>query len=169
MTMMRQIAASLLAIFFAGVAHGDDLAQPEGPVILTVTGAIEHGNGDGMARFDLAMLDALPQRETVTENPWYEGVQTFTGPQISALMHAVGAEGSALRLIAVNDYAATMPWEDVTDLPTILASRNNGEVMSVRDKGPLFVIYPFDEMEELRNEIYFGRSVWQVVAIEVLP
>ena len=39
--------------------------------------------------------------------------------------------------------------------------------MSVRDKGPIFVIYPFDEAPELYNETYFGRSVWQAVSVEV--
>ena len=39
--------------------------------------------------------------------------------------------------------------------------------MSVRDKGPLFVIYPFDEAPELNNETYYGRSAWQVKSIEV--
>ena len=121
MTMMRRILAVLFAVFLAGAALADDLAQPDGDVVLTITGAIAHHNDTDAARFDLAMLDALPQRETVTENPWYAGVQTFTGPQFSDLMQAVGAEGSALRVIAINDYSAIIPWEDVADLPIILA------------------------------------------------
>ena len=39
--------------------------------------------------------------------------------------------------------------------------------MAVREKGPLFVIYPFDADPSLFNEKYFNRSVWQVKAIEV--
>jgi hypothetical protein len=39
--------------------------------------------------------------------------------------------------------------------------------MPVRDKGPLFVIYPFDAQPELRNAIYYSRSAWQLRSIEV--
>ena len=39
--------------------------------------------------------------------------------------------------------------------------------MSVRDKGPLFIIYPFDESEDLRSERYYSRSAWQLKHLEV--
>jgi hypothetical protein len=39
--------------------------------------------------------------------------------------------------------------------------------MSVRDKGPLFLVYPFDKDQGLFNEKYFSRSVWQIKDIEV--
>ena len=35
------------------------------------------------------------------------------------------------------------------------------------DKGPLFVIYPFDLDSNLYNEVIFGRSVWQVASVTV--
>jgi len=38
----------------------------------------------------------------------------------------------------------------------------------VRDKGPLFMIYPFDAQPELRSAVYYSRSVWQLSEIEVL-
>jgi len=41
--------------------------------------------------------------------------------------------------------------------------------MSLRDKGPIFVIYPFDKHPELLNEVVFSRSVWQVTEIKVTP
>ena len=36
-----------------------------------------------------------------------------------------------------------------------------------RDKGPLFVIYPFDTRPELRNAVYFSRCAWQLKAIDI--
>lgn len=145
------------------------LSSPTGPVILEISGQIAHGNLADGAGFDMAMLDALPQRDTVTSTPWYDGVQTFSGPKLADLLAAVGATGGSLRVIAINDYAVEIPISDVTDYPVILASRQNGAPMPVREKGPLFVIYPFDEASELVNELYFSRSVWQVKRIEVLP
>ena len=34
--------------------------------------------------------------------------------------------------------------------------------MSVRDKGPLILIYPFDSHPSLRAQMHFNRSIWQV-------
>ena len=50
----------------------------------------------------------------------------------------------------------------------MLATKMNGDYMSVRDKGPLFLIYPFDTNPELFNEKYFSRSVWQIREVEVV-
>jgi hypothetical protein len=158
-------AAAVTAI--AGPAFASLLGQPTGPVLLTVTGAVTSPNMDGNAVFDLAMLDALPQHETTTETPWYEGEVTFSGPLISDILSMAGASGPLLRAVALNDYAADIPMEDVMTYPVILASRINGEAISVREKGPLFVIYPFDRHPELVNELIFSRSVWQVKAIDV--
>ena len=48
-----------------------------------------------------------------------------------------------------------------------VALKRNGEYMTVRDKGPLFIIYPFDSDPELKAQKYYSRSVWQVALIEV--
>jgi hypothetical protein len=163
--------AATLTTTLAGPARAVTLGQPQGPVILTVRGTgggiVGSPNAGEVADFDLAMLDALPQQETVTETPWYDGPISFSGPLISDILAAAGAEGAGLRAFAVNDYAADIPMEDITTYPVILASRIGGELISVRDKGPLFVIYPFDRHPELVNELIFSRSVWQVKALEV--
>jgi hypothetical protein len=170
MTMfLRPLAATVLALSLTLPAFAQSLPQPEGPVILTISGNLTQTNGDGVARFDLAMIEALAQRDTHTTTPWYEGPQHFTGPLMADLLALVGASGSNLRVVAVNDYAANLPWSDIEEYPVILASRRNGETMPVREKGPLFVIYPFDEFPDLRNEVHFSRSAWQVALIEVVP
>lgn len=164
---IRTLIGSLALLIGAVPVAANTLPQPTGDVVLTIRGAIAQTNAEGVAHFDMAMLEALPQRETRTETPWHTGVQVFSGPTMQALMDIVGAEGATLRIGALNDYAATMPMSDTSDLPVILATRQNGAPMSVREKGPLFVIYPFDEMPELFNEVHFSRSVWQVATITI--
>jgi hypothetical protein len=158
--------AFTVALPFAVAAS--ELAQPSGEVILTVSGLIENTNGDGVALFDLAMLSELASRDTVTETPWHDGTPTFSGPLGTALLEAVGATGGTLRITALNDYAVDVPVEDLTSYPVIFATHMNAEPMSVRQKGPLFLIYPFSEYPELLNEVQFGRSAWQIARIEVV-
>ena len=143
------------------------LEKPTGDVILVVTGNVSEKNSDEGASFDLAMLDALESRTGTMETPWTTGKTTFSGPFLRAVLEAAGADGKTLRVKALNDYYAEVPIEDAKALDTILATRKDGEIMSVRDKGPLFLIYPFDKDQSLYNEKYFSRSVWQIGEIEV--
>ena len=158
---------AVLALFACTPAFAETLAKPTGAVILEVSGAIANTNEDGKAGFDMAMLDALTQRTTVTHSPWYDGSRTFAGPLGSALLAAVGASGTTLKVTALNDYVSEIPMSDFTDHPVILATSLEGEPMSVREKGPIFIIYPFDEQPALNNETYYSRSAWQVKSIEI--
>lgn len=161
------IAAAISAVAIQ-IAPAQALDKPTGDVVLTVTGAIEETNTTSAAEFDLAMLEKLSGRDASLETPWTEGKVTFSGPFMAELIKAVGGHGKSLRVTALNDYAVEVPFSDATDIKTILATRMNGEPMSVRDKGPLFLIYPFDLDPSLYNEKYFSRSVWQIKSIEVI-
>lgn len=155
--------------FFGSFASGQTtLTEPKGPVILTITGNISATNNGGTAEFDLEMLESLPQRVTQTDTPWHENTTTFTGPTMSDLLSVIGATGNTLRITALNNYTIEVPVQDYINYPVIIATRADGNVMTIRQKGPLFVIYPFAEMPELYNEVYFGRSIWQMSEIEVL-
>jgi hypothetical protein len=166
--MISRLALCLLILLAAAMpGRADDLGRPAGAVVLTVTGAISVTNAPGAAEFDLAMLEALRGARITTETPWYAGKRTFEGPLISALLDSLEAEGRAIRVTAVNDYSAEIPMSDILKYPVILATRIDGDTLSIREKGPSFVIYPFDQKPELYDELHFGRSVWQVKAIKV--
>ena len=161
--------ASLLALLLMVVvpASAVQMALPSGPEILEVNGAIAVSNEDGKAVFDLEMLDALPQRVTKATTPWYTGEHEFSGVIVSDLLDYLGAEGESVTVTALNDYSAEIPMEDIGKYPIILATRIDGKELSVREKGPLFLIYPFDLDATLYNEVIFGRSVWQIAALTV--
>ena len=169
MTFHLPRAAAALLMLAAAVlpVHAGTLAAPQGTPILTVTGAISEKNAGEAATFDMAMLKALPGRVTETETPWTKGRVRFEGPLGSALLQAIGATGTTLRIVALNDYAVDVPAEDFRKWPVILAVSRDGKPMSVREKGPIFVIYPFDLDPSLYNEKIFARSAWQVKSIEV--
>ena len=145
------------------------LEQPKGAVVLTITGRLEHANAQGgAAAFDREMLEALEGRAAEMTTPWTAGKVTFSGPLLRSVLAAAGAHGRTLVVRALNDYAAEVPFEDAANLDTILATRIGGEPMSIRDKGPSMLVYPFDKDPSLYNERYFSRSVWQIKQIEVV-
>lgn len=144
------------------------LEAPKGQVVLTISGStVTKANVGDTAQFDLDMLEGLPGRTARITTPWTTGETEFSGPYLREVLRAAGVEGTEIRVIALNDYHADVPTADA-ELDTILATRVDGQRMSVREKGPLFLIYPFDQDASLYNEKYFSRSVWQIVRIEVI-
>lgn len=80
-------------------------------------------------------------------------------------MNLVGAQGKTAKVMALNDYTTEVPVDDFHKFPVIPALKMNGEYMRIRDKGPLFIVYPYDSSAELQNQIYYSRSAWQVSKI----
>ena len=143
------------------------LGAPSGRVVLDISGAISTRNSDATARFDLAMLDALPQHEFTTRTTWTDGPTRFSGPRLQTLLEIVGARGATLSAVALNDYAVTIPAADAARWPVLLATRQNGTLLPVREKGPLWIMYPFDADPELSAQLYLNRSIWQLRRIDV--
>lgn len=162
---------SALTFFLAALlaaAPAAALDVPKGPVILTISGAVAQPNRDGSAVFDLSMLEGLEGRRVTMETPWTQGEVEFSGPFLREVLEAAGADGSRLIIRALNGYSAELPISDARDIDTILATRLDGKIMTVRTKGPSMLVYPFDQDRALYNEKYFARSVWQIGEIEVL-
>ncbi|HRH88533.1 MAG TPA: hypothetical protein PLO41_16935 [Rubrivivax sp.] len=149
------------------VAAARALDRPAGPVVLTVFGRVREPNAGSAAQFDMAMLERLPQHSFVTRTPWYSLPHKFTGPLLRDVLAACGAMGSNLRARALNDYRVDLPFEDTQRFDVVLARLLDDKPMAVRDKGPLFIIYPFDSSAELRTTVYYSRSAWQLKTIEV--
>ncbi len=155
--------AALLAL--AGLP-AQALEAPKGPVILIVDGAIAISNeAGGRALFDREMLERMGTTTVVTTTPWTEGVPKFEGVLLRRVLEAVGAKGETLRMVAINDYAVEIPAANAKEYGVVLAYRMNGEQLTVRSKGPLWVIYPWSDHGEIQNEIYHARSIWQLKQI----
>lgn len=149
-------------------AIASDLAAPAGEVMLTVSGTVETTNVDGTAQLDLDMLEAMDTTTIETSTIWTEGMQTFEGVSLAALVEALGITGETLRATAINDYEIEIPMTDAVEGGPIVAYRQNGDTMSLRDKGPLWIIYPYDADADYRTEVIYSRSIWQMDRIEAV-
>lgn len=165
--MRRRFSVGLAALLLMPWTGARALAQPSGPVVLTVHGRLRHPNAGESARFDMAMLEQLPQHSFVTNTPWYSTPRKFTGPLLRDVLAACGAQGSNVRATALNDYRVDLPFEDAQRFDVLVARLLDDKPMAVRDKGPLFIIYPFDSSAELRTTVYYSRSAWQLKSLEV--
>lgn len=154
--------AGLYIVFGASVARAEGLQNPSGKPILTISGQIESTNVGDSAAFDRSMLEALEMVSFETMTPWYDQPVKFEGVRLDKLMALVGATGDRVRAVALNDYVTEIPISDFSEYGPIVALKRDGEYMPVRDKGPLFVVYPYDSDPALQSQTYYSRSAWQL-------
>ena len=172
--MARSTVLRAVVLLFAGLgflsafsAAAESLPQPTGKPILTVTGKIAVTNDGGKAVFDRQMIEALGEASFATSTPWYDGSHKFEGVLLAKLLDTVGGAGDRLVVTALNDYVTEIPAADAREFGVILALKRDGQYMPVSDKGPIFIIYPFDSNSALKAQVYYKRSAWQVSRIEV--
>ena len=136
-------------------------------VVLTLTGNVQKRAGVESLDFDMAMLAKLPQTSFNTKTPWYAQPRRFTGVSLKDLLASVGGTGSTLKAMALNDYRVEIPAEDWLQHGAMLAYLLDDRPMTVREKGPLVIIYPFDDRREVRTAVHYSRAVWQLRSLEL--
>ncbi len=160
---LKTVSAIILVLgLFIPHASSADMAKPSGKTILTVGGDISETNSGNEAHFDREMLMALGMQTLRTSNPFETGIQVFEGVLLSDVLKRVSAKGTVITAYALDGYAVEIPIKDAMDYPVLLAMSWNGKEMTVRNKGPLWVIYPVDQYDELKDEQYSARSIWQL-------
>lgn len=157
--------AAIATLFCVGAAAA--LEAPAGPALVTMSGTIANTNQDGKLVLDEKAFEALPFTTVETETPWTEGMATFEGVPLKALLDLAGARGSVIHAIALNDYAVDVPLSDADNPKVIVAYRLNGERMPVRKYGPLWLIYPLSEEPSLQSEETHSKMIWQIKELEI--
>jgi hypothetical protein len=158
------LVSLLLLVGLAGPVFAlDPLPKPEGPVVLTVLGRVAlHNTADGKAEFDLAMLQALPRSEFSTSTIWTDGLQNFAGVRIADLLARLGSDAAEIDAAAGNDYEFRFPVSDAVAHDAIIAYERNGAPLPADNKGPLWIVYPYDRDPVLATERFTSQSVWNL-------
>lgn len=143
------------------------LAPAVGTPLLTVKGKLSKPNAGALALFDGPLLEQLPQHSFDTSSPWHKGKKTYTGPLLREVLAAAGAKGQTVHAEALNDYKVNIPFDDAHKWDVIVARLINGQALTVRDKGPLLIMYPFDQRPDLRTALYYNRCIWQLRSLDV--
>jgi hypothetical protein len=165
-TLSRRLFLALAPTWAAGSAFALD--APKGKVVLSITGRIGQPNAGDRVDFDMDQLAALPQQSFTTSTPWFKQPVKFTGPLLRDVLAAAGANGgTTLSAVALNKYKVDIPAEDARLHRMVLARLLDDKPMPVREKGPLFIVYPFDDDRALQSERYYNRSAWQLRTLEV--
>lgn len=162
----------LLIVLICRDVIAADLPSVSGDVILTISGNIQvsnaqNGDGERVAQFDLKLLESLESETIKTSNPWIEGEVVYQGVRMSELLSLVGAGSGNFTADASDDYTIEVSGVAFEKYPIILAYKQDGEYMGVRELGPLWIIFPFSDYPELDTEYNRSVSVWQLLRMDV--
>ncbi len=135
------------------------LPASAGNVILTIDGDL---GGNAPIDMTLEEIEALGTSTVVTRTPWHENAVSFEGVSLASLLEKAGAKGKTLAVFALNNYRSEMPVSDINEHGVILAYKQDGDYMPVSDKGPLFIVYPFDADPALNSEVSERASFFRV-------
>lgn len=167
MPFLRRFARFIqVSAVLSGAFVGSALGQTDDGAILTIA---DIGTAGAELKLDMADLEALERESFFTTTIWTNGLLLFDGVPLSEILVLTGTTDGSLLLKASNDYAVEIPVEEVEPDYPIIAYRVNGVPMSLRDKGPLWLVYPYDSSPRYQTETIYTRSIWQLVRIEILP
>lgn len=168
MKISRNFLQAFTIIFFTFNINAYALDAPKGKVVLTIFGNVAETNSTHGAIFDLQMLENLPQNSFTTMTTWDKKPIKFSGPLLRDVLAAAKANGKNIKASALDDFQTTIPMEDTKKFNMIISIKMNDAPIPVSTKGPLFIVYPFDSNEELRNShIYIDRSAWQLKSLKI--
>ncbi len=162
-TTLRRLGymATLIGLVFASTQF---VAAQNKPVLLT----IHPGQGADPVVFTDDDLTAMDQVSFVTSTLWTTSAQEFSGPSLHSVIKQAGAkEPFWVKLVAANDYSVVLGPDLIDETYPIIANRIDGDSFTMRNKGPLWLIYPFDLEPEYKREIHYSASVWQLTNIEM--
>ncbi|WP_415922270.1 molybdopterin-dependent oxidoreductase [Tateyamaria sp. SN6-1] len=160
--MSRTILSCILSLI---VATGVSLpARADTTMSLKISGT----GANAPVVLTLEDLDAMPQVSFSTSTIWTDGDVTFSGVPLKALLQDAAETGTTVEMVALNDYKVAMPLSELEDGAPIVATRMDGAVMSVRDKGPFWVVFPYDADAKYQTETIYSYSIWQLNRLEVV-
>ena len=157
---MKKIVSLLLCSWILTWTAASTAQATDDPILMFQVDGETHS-------LSLSDLKALPSVEFSTTTIWTDGVQNFVGVSLHLLLDQLKVTAGTLTASAINDYAVKIPVSDAIENGPIIAYSQNGAEMSARDKGPFWIVYPYDSDPTYQTEVIYSRSIWQLVRIEL--
>ncbi len=127
-------------------------------------------NKDGKAILSITESDlkSFPEVTFKATTPWYPKTVEFKGVSFKAVLEKAGIKSTdMLTVVAWDKYSTDVPAADAFEHNVMLATHADGVRMDLKNKGPLFIMYPMDDNPKLKDNQFYNRSVWSIKEIRV--
>jgi hypothetical protein len=161
------LAVVLVTIFGGGLlpaAALEPVTYPEPPDSV----AFNVHKGGETVPVTLRQIEQLGLYSVTTGSPFEEGQLTFQGVLFRDALRLIGLEGEkSVTIRAEDDYVQIIPSEDWTEGPLLLATRQDGRLLTRRTQGPTRLVYPVNDYPAFDTPVRKPRWIWLIKTIEV--
>lgn len=166
----RRVFLSLSATIIAATVALPVSANPlRGPVILTVSGAINNASRGAMdpehdkffvyndvdfssaAQFDYAALQSLGIVSVNADFPMGGQVHSYEGPLLADVLAAAGATGTIATIRALDGFAVDLDIDEAAANGAVVALKRDGVPFAIGDYGPTHVVFPRADRADLAD------------------
>lgn len=155
----------LLLLAWPCVSQADEVVTQAAPVLSLRL-------GERLIELDRAQLAALPQHRVQTSTAWTDGKKVFEGPLMRDVLALLGLSATSVQSVTLqawNDYEVEVNAADYYQWDVVLAHSMDGQPLTLRDRGPLWVVYPRDDFAPLQDSRFDHRWVWMLRTIIAKP
>lgn len=158
------LACLVLALFWRPALS--EACENGGPV-LSITVITQSPEAISEVNFKLTDLEDMAPVQFMTNTPWTEGVQEFTGIWMSQILDALNIRTGVVQMTAINDYSISLDVTEFKQGGALLAFKRNGELLSPRKKGPFWLVWNYDSDPAFRTESIYSNSIWQLDRVTI--
>ena len=116
-------------------------------------------------RVSISDLELLPEHSVITDTI-YTGYRSFSGILFKDLFKKYSIQGNYIRVFAWDDYSYSIRINELIECQVILASKIDGQYMTIDNFGPFSIIYPKGKCPELNKLDVNAKTVIQVKILE---
>lgn len=153
---MKFIISAIITIFI--FFHNYSLALPS--KALTII------NGTDKLSYSIEELEIMQPTEIETILPW-EGKKNYKGPPMKTLLSKFKNIAS-FECCSLDGYCVNIPYDDILVFDPIIAYKSNNVYMTIRDNGPIMLIYPYSDYHKtLSTPEFQARFIRHLVVVKI--
>ncbi len=110
-------------------------------------------------------LDQIGSTEFEIFDIYSNSIVNYEGMLLSKLVEKVASGAQKITFTAVDDYCVSFTREEWTTHPIILATKRDGERMTISQKGPARLVFDFNDDQESLRKTLKPKWIWQISRI----
>lgn len=104
----------------------------------------------------------------ITNTPWHDDLAKYTGVTLENFLQQYGdSEISKISISAMNGYIVDEDIGTFVNAGAMLVWLMNDHPISVHNKGPIIIVFPWYQNNSLRQDFFTSLAVWHVKSIHI--
>ncbi|CUH66112.1 hypothetical protein TG4357_02241 [Thalassovita gelatinovora] len=160
---LRRLLVTLL-VASAAASGTPAMASEDGTYRIRLTGALARGQTGSIS---VKELEKLGLQEAEAYNPLEHRSEVYTGVLLQDLVTVLGTNAvQSLTTTAIDHYEIHFEKREWNKFRIMLATRVNGDYIGFEEKGPVRIVFPDFDPNQLEYQEMLPKWMWMITKIE---